>query len=451
MWPLRSIAYFIVFWVACVAALVNPIWGVVNYMFVYQANPTATWWGKPMTDMGMRFSLIAAGFTIVGLFTGRKHVPIVRPILSFWEVGIGVLILIAAVNLVIGVGYNDSSAFAFEKFWKVMLFVMILTRLASTRENLRMVVWTLVLGSMYLGFDAYTAPLHAFVEGRLDRVGGPDISTTSGAAAHLVSMLPIIGVALLTQNRWMPRLIIGLSGALVVNAIILCRTRSAFIGFAFGAVVALLLTPRTRRFTIYGLFIVGGMAGYSLTDDHFWRRMETLLDPHLVETDQATAVRKQIWMASLHIVADYPLGIGPGNFTQIIGDYDPRHRRRATHNSLVVCVTELGILGGVVFLMMVCGSVYLLYRSSRLAHLTRYPIETKIYAYGFFISFTIYFVTALGTQRFYCESFWWVLSLPLCLHRVVQREAASAWLPELCGQPAEWEEASLHGRVEPAL
>ena len=34
-----------------------------------------------------------------------------------------------------------------------------------------------------------------------------------------------------------------------------------------------------------------------------------------------------------------------------------------------------------------------------------------------------YFVTSLGTQRFYCESYWWVLVLPLALYRIVRVEA----------------------------
>ena len=292
MWPLRSIAYFLLFWGACIAALFNPIWGVVNYMFVYQTNPTATWWGKPLADMGIRLSLIAAGFTIVGLFTGRKHVPEVRPVISWWEAGALTLVAVAAINLVIGVGYHPSTAFAFDKLWKVILFVMILTRLASTRDNLNVVVWTLALGGMYLGYDAYTAPNHAFVEGRLDRVGGPDISTTSGAAAHMVAMLPIIGIAFLTTPHWRYKLIAAVSGALVVNAVILCRTRSAFLGFAVGGIAALLLTPKARRYTIYGLLGVGAVAGFSLTDDLLWERMATLTDTRLIDTDPATAIRK---------------------------------------------------------------------------------------------------------------------------------------------------------------
>jgi len=451
MWPLRSIAYFIFFWVTCAASLINPIWGVVNYILVYQANPTVTWWGKPITDLGLRFSLIAVCFTMVGLFTGRKYVPEVRPVFSPWELGAFLLVAIAAVTLFTGFGPTPAALFEFEKFWKEMLFVMLLTRMASTRTNLRIVVWTLVVGSLYLGYDAYTAPSDAFVLGRLDKIGGPDISTTSGAAAHLVAMLPIIGAAFLCARRWPGKLLAIVSGAFVVNAIILCRTRSAFVGFLCGTVVAVLIAPRARRFRIHFLLIIGALSAYSLTDNLFWKRMSTLTDERLVESDRATAVRKEIWEASIQILEDHPFGIGPGNFTQVIGDYDPRHYRRACHNSVVGCFVELGIQGGIVFLCIVLGSIYLLYRSVRLADLSEDPLESRLLAYGFFISLVTYFVTALGTQRFYCESFWWVLCLPLCLYRSVTREIASpAIVPELSQQAGAFEEFILVDRLAPS-
>ena len=52
MWPLKTILYFVLFWLGCFVALVNPIWGVVNYMIAYQTNPTNTWWGKPLMAQG---------------------------------------------------------------------------------------------------------------------------------------------------------------------------------------------------------------------------------------------------------------------------------------------------------------------------------------------------------------------------------------------------------------
>jgi len=422
MWPLKSLLYFFLFWAACAMALFNPIWGVMNYMFAYQTDPTKTWWGVPLVDLGMRFSLLAAGSTALGLVFGRKHVPAVRPAFSLWEWGIVVLFAIAVVNIGLGVGYGPVARLEFGKFWKVLLFTLILVRMASTRKNLHMVMWVLVIGCLYLGYDAYTAAPSAFLLGRLETIGGPDFSTTSGAAAHFSAMLPIIGAAFLIAKNWKWRVLALISGALMVNAVIMCRTRSAFIGLGVGILTAFLVAPRARRFRIHVLLISGCAMAFALTDDHFWERMGTLSDQALLETDLATVSRREIWWASLRIIADYPLGVGVGNFTKVIGDYDPRHHKRASHNSLVVCFTELGIQGGLVFSLMAMGSVWLLHRSSKLAERCDEPLETQFMFYGLLISLVTYLVTALGTQRFYCESFWWILGLPLSLYRAVLSE-----------------------------
>ncbi len=422
MWPLRTILFFGVFWTACFLALANPIWGMLSYLVVYQTDPTSTWWGTPLTDIGIRFSFLAAGFTALGMITARRKVPEVRPVFSWWEWGVVGLFLIGCMTALLGIGFGPTARWEFEKFWKVLLFTLMLARLASTRRNLHMILWTLVVGSLYLGYDAYTAPTSAFVLGRLERIGGPDFSTTSGAAAHLSAMLPIIGAMFLIVRKWKWKLLAAVSGAFSVNAIIMCRTRSAFIGLVCGILTAFMLAPRVKRYRIHALLISGCALTFALTDDNFWLRMGTMTDQAALDTDLATISRKEIWEASWRILADHPLGIGVGNFTQIIGDYDRRHYRRSTHNSLIVCFVELGVQGGIVFLMIVGGSAVMLHRASRLAPLCEKPFETKMLSYGLLISLVTYCVTALGTQRFYCESFWWVLAFPLCLYRGVRRE-----------------------------
>lgn len=424
--------FFGLFWVACAMALVNPIWGVVTYMLVYQIHPPDTWWGMPLTALGLRFSMLAAVFTLLGMFTGRKHVPEVRPAFTAWEWGVLALVVIAAMNLAIGVGSGPRTLQMFEKLWKVLLFVLILGRLATTRHNLRLVVWALVVGSLYVGYDAFTAPSSSFWLGRLEQIGGPDFSTTSGAAAYMAAMLPIVGTAFLIARRWRWRLLACVSGVLLINAIILCRTRSAFVGLLFGALSAVMVTPRVRRYRIYLLLIIGAAGAFSLTDDYFLDRMGTLTDKQALAEDPAAVTRTEIWWISLRILSDHPLGIGTGNFTKVVGLYSPEHYKRATHNTLITCFVELGIQGGIVFVLMIMGSVRMLYRSARMAHLSDDPVETRMLAFGFFVSLVTYFVTALGTRRFYCESFWWILVLPLCLHRVVSREAvAEVEVPQL--------------------
>lgn len=423
MWPLKTMLYFGTFWLACLMSLLNPIWGVVNYMIVYQLNPTNTWWGKPIMGLGIRFSLVAMLFLLVGYLLRPKRIPSIPGGLSAWEAGVIAMVAIGGFTKLIGFGYDPLAHYAFEKLWKMMLFVLVLGRLASSRENLRLVMWTIVAGTIYLGYDAYTANPDDFVHGRLEEIGGADFSTTSGAAAHTVSMLPIIGAVFLTSRNGWSRVVTALAGGLAVNTFILCRTRSAFVGLFVGAMAAFLLAPRVRRYRIHVLLVMGAITAFSLTDHHFWVRISTLTDRTVLENDLATVNRKEIWKVSARVLADHPLGIGPGNAPTVIGTYDYRYWKRSTHNTLVVCFVELGVQGGLLLIVMVGGSIRYLYQSHRLAPLTRNPVETQLLAYGFMVSLVTYMVTGLGTERFYCESFWWVLALPQSLYRIALRES----------------------------
>ena len=433
MWPLRTIFYFVLFWAGCLTALVNPIWGVVTYLMVYHTHPAVKWWGIPLVQVhGLRFSLLAVGFTIIGLWTGRKNVPRTRPILSLWELGVLGLLALAFINLLLGAAYGPGAQYALEKFWKLQVFVFILARLATTRRNLKLVIWALVGGSFYLGYDAFTAPGHMFLLGRLENFGGPDTTTSSGASAHLAALLPIVGIAFLAARQWRWKLAAAVAGALSFNAIVLCRTRSAFVGLIAGAAAAVLMAPRAKRYRIHLLLVLGGVLAFALTDTHYWERMTTLTSKQRVTADEAIMTRWDIWKASGRILADHPMGVGLGNFAAVIGDYDERYERRSPHNTVIMAFCELGILGGLLFLALCLGSVRLLFRCSKLAALTDNPLETKLMAYGLLVSLVTYFVAGLGTERFSCESFWWILVLPLCLHRMVTREAAArAEVPEL--------------------
>ena len=422
MWPSRTIAFFISFWVLCALALTNPIFGIVNYVLVYQMNPTNTWWGRPLSDIGIRFSMLAAATTILGLAIGRKHVPSIRPIVSPWEIGVFLLVALGALGLAIGYEYGPHTVTVFEKLWKMMLFVIVIGRIATTRPNVKIFLWSLVIGTLYIAYDAYTAPPSSFWLGRLESIGGPDFATTSGTGAHLSAMLPLIGVVFLITPSWKLRALAAVTGALAVNAIIMCRTRSAFIGLAAGAVIAVLAAPKARRYRIHLMIGVGSVLAFSMADEHFITRMKTLTDPNLIENDPAAATRVRIWQLAAEIIADHPMGVGPGNFTRIIGDYQKDHYKRSSHNTVVVCLTELGVIGGIVLMLMVVGSMGYLYKTARLAERSDAPLETKMMVYGSLIAVVTYFVTGLGTERFYCESYWWVMVLPMCLNRMVRRE-----------------------------
>lgn len=462
MWPLKTLAFFGLFWLTCLMALVNPIWGLINYIIVYQVNPNVKWWGIPLRNMGIRFSLLAFAFTALGLFLGNKRIPKFKPTISLWEIGIATLVLFGLTNMVLGLGddlrgwfgredeYSWLVPLVFDKLWKMMLFVLILGRLAASRRNLTLVLWALAIGSLNIGVDALNAPRSAFRDGRLNDIGGIDFLSTSGAAGHLTAMLPLIGVLFLISRGWISRGFAAVCAAFTCNAIIMCRTRSAFIGMACGALAAMLLAPKARRFRIHLLLAIGAICAFALTDGYFWNRMATLTHPETLVQDRATLSRTAIWGISLQILADNPHGVGPGNFPQVIGWYSGgNYSLRSSHNTFLVCLVELGVQGGAVFLFLVVASFTFLHRSVKLADRTDRPLETRMLAYGMTVSLVTYLVLGMGTERFYTESFWWVLVLPLCLHRTTSTEArVNAEEPLLAVSPALPAESVPHRRLD---
>ena len=109
MWPLKTVAYFAFFWLGCLAALFNPIWGVLNYMLVYQSDPTDRWWGIPISDLGVRFSLFAALSVLLGMLLSRGKLPKFSPAFSWWELGLVGLFLVGLLNVIIGVGFGPTA------------------------------------------------------------------------------------------------------------------------------------------------------------------------------------------------------------------------------------------------------------------------------------------------------------------------------------------------------
>ncbi len=445
MWPIKTILFAILYSALCLGSLMDPSFGVLNYVLVYQVDPQSAWWGIPLRDMGIRFSMYAAACMLVGMLVGRRTPS--RAALSgrLWELGVFLLVLVGFLGIFTGVGYTGESAARLDKFWKMLLFVLIMGRLLTTRETLRRFLWTIVIGTLYLGREAFIAGPSRFHLGRLNDIGGPDFQFSSGFAVHLGAVLPLVGAALLIAKSWYGRILALAAGAFGFNAMILCRTRSAIVALAAGAAVAALVAPKQRRYRIIVLLVICGVFGSTLTDPGFWQRMLTITDPVTRATDTAIVTRLDVWQVGLRMIRDYPLGVGAGNFEQMTRAY--YHERRAAHNTFLNCIAELGIPAGIIFLTMLTSSFLRLHRAMREAEGIPGFLEIRYIGYGAFVSMVTYVVAGFFTERFYTESFWWVLTLPLCIQRTIENELAQAQLAAMSMPPPELEHGSpLTGR-----
>jgi len=425
---------------SCGVSLYNPLVGAAAYMMIYQLSPEAQWWGKPLMGLGIRYSLWAAMAMVAGMITqlGTRRSRSLRPMFALWEILTVVIVLIAVAGYLVHEVVYPVQTVIMDKFWKMLFFVLCFTRLVTTRRHLLVVAWVLVVGSLLLGHKAYDTPASEFVSGRLTSVGGPDFCDSSGFAAHMAAMLPLIGATFLVTRRWWLRLIPMIAGAFTVNAIILCRTRSAFVALIVGAATAVVMAPRSWRWKMYPLVIVGAVGAYSLMDDYFVNRMRTMQTAEQRENDAAITLRHDIWRAGIQMIRDNPLGIGIGNFTRRIGEWDPLVRWRSAHNTFLVCAAELGIPGLIVFVLLVglsLGQLHLVYRA---ADATHDPAGMRMWVYASLLSMVMYMTAGQFTEKFYSESLWWVLALPTCLRRIAlgERQAAATvadapWRAEL--------------------
>lgn len=422
MLPWRSIAFLAYFFGMCSASLVVPALGLANYMLIYQVFPEHTWWHIPLEPLGIRWSMTAALFMMAGMVLSLPRLRSVRPALSVWDLCALGMAAVVAVGEFTGLGPSRDSAVLVDKFLKVILFVFCLTRITTTKRNFNIVIWALVLGSVYIGHDAWNAPSGAFARGRLDQIGGPDFRHSSGLAAHMAMMLPLIAASFMTCRSWLLRTVPAVSGVLTVNTIILCRTRSAFIGLACGAVAAVLCAPKRRRFlTLAALGVALAGANY-LTDEPYRRRMSTLRDRETLMSDPAASRRVQIWHLASEIIRDHPFGVGVGNFVPTIAAMDRQLGRRAAHNTFVLCWAELGLQGMLLFMTLFAISVVQTWQCLRRASDTEDPVWTRYMAYGLFVSIIVCAGTQMFTERLYTEAFWWILALPGCLKRIVVHE-----------------------------
>jgi O-antigen ligase len=305
------------------------------------------------------------------------------------------------------------------KMTKVIIFVLILTHVATSFKRLEIVLWAIIVGAIGLGLEAYTAGEAAFKTARLNFVGGPDFCESNGLAMHLAATLPIIAIMFM-RSRWPAKLVCLAAGVLTVNAIAMTRCRGAFVGLAAGMVVALIAAPKGNRKYVVAGMVVMLIGSLYLMDKGFWTRMETIQIKKY--GDESGLSRMAIWAGSPELVQDHPLGVGAGNFPAHIGKYVPQHPSRDAHNTYVLCYSELGVQGLLLYLVILGSALALLRRVyMRLRRMPARMSGNYIWLpYGIALSVIVLMVNGITTSRLYSEGPWWFLAMPVCLIRCME-------------------------------
>jgi O-antigen ligase len=415
---IKTLVFFWFFLLAAVGSVfVHPIIGVVGYVMTYVVAPASQWWGESLVDMGMRFSLFMAVATAAGMLFQSSKLTFPG---KFYAQELLFLLLVGWIFLSTYIGLPGYLAENFAlKLLKVAVFLWMLIRIVDCQRNYEIFLWALVLTTAYVGFDALGVSTEYF--GRIDRgVGGSDFAEGNFLATHFAMVLPFTGILFIKGTTKQKLLLVVVAG-LLVNGIVLCRSRGVFVALLLGFVAAIYFAPKGWRSRIATLVIIALIGGLFLVDEGFIQRMQRINpDIGAIEMqDDSSAGRILAWKAALSMARDHPLGIGQGNFFQYVGHYQPDIPGKDTHNTYLRALAELGIPGLGLILAMIWNAFSMLRRQKKRIAVNNLPHDLHLHVYALSVALIIFLVAGMFITETYIEEFYWLLMFPVLLERVI--------------------------------
>lgn len=357
-------------WVAVAAICVlmafrRSAWAVAFYMMTFFAAPHLWWWGRDLPSL--RYAVIAGLLLLGSLFIERsRHAdepP--RPFGAVHRAAIAMAVNATIVHFVIG-STPSVSIDNYVEMLKYVLLFFLLCYAIRTKDDMRIVLMAIAIGAAYIGYEATINERGSFVRGRLEGIGAPAADTSNSLASVMLLALPLIG-SLVVGGKVTHWITVGIGAPLVLNVVLFCNSRGAFLGLiAAGLTVLLLSRGETRKQALKALGL-GAVALYLLLGDPkiLDRFATTFVGSE--NRDASAAGRLEVWQAGLLMLADYPLGDGGGSFKSVRGNQylrevaGDRLADRSLHNGYLTEATEWGIQGfalRMIFIFAACAYAY---------------------------------------------------------------------------------------------
>ena len=419
---LKTILYLILLFFGIAGSVTyHPIVGLLGYLFTYNINPVSQWWGITLVRWGVRYSLLLAVATGLGIIFQRSKLKF-NKLFESQEILLIVFLGIIWLSILLGFGFNQAESNA-VKMAKVVIVLLMASHIITDIKRYEIMIWTLILAGLYLGYETYIAPGWMFHGARLDYgVGGSDFSEGNFLGAHFAMLLPFIGIMFL-KGGWKTKAICLASGVFVVNSIILCRSRGVFLGIIAGVIAAVVFSVPGYRRKILAVVGIGLVGAILLTDPGFWTRMEHI-DVNVSQMDTSSQGRILAWKTALSMSLDHPLGVGEGNFKSYVGRYNREIAGKDTHNTFLRCLAELGFQGAFVFLLLIGNAFRIVFLLKKDIALLPDKKDFMWHIYALKVALITYLVAGMFITHTYVEEFYWLLMFPLFLKRSVKNEIA---------------------------
>lgn len=327
------------------ATLTRPVYAVALYMLTFFLSPPFWWWGDLIEPY--RWNLIS-GFILLGAALVSPAPQPTQRVRTVLIVSLAMILNAVFVNFAIA-GNSYHSADSFTEFIKFFLLMYMIIRTVRSIDDLQIVMLAILLGAAYIGYEATVNERGKIVQNRLEGVGAPGATTANHFASLMVTVLPLVAPFFLVGRLWQKVLVVCLA-PLLVNTILLCNSRGAFLAAIFSAGVFIATAPKEVRSKAWKVVGIGALGVFFMLGDAriIDRFMTTFSSSE--ERDRSAQSRLDFASAGLAMIADYPLGAGGHGFKKVHGVKYLRaagasNVARAVHNGYLNEACEWGLQG----------------------------------------------------------------------------------------------------------
>ena len=346
-----------------VLALRRPAWAIGLYMQTFFAAPQLWWWGDEIPQL--RYALWAGVVLLATTLIQKAQSP--DDAGHKWTIVHKAAVLMcinaALVHYVFAVDRTISGETLIELLKFTLLFYLMWTCIRD-KTDFRTAVMSIAVGGFYIGWEITVNDRGNFSGSRLEGVGAPGADTANSLASLMLTCLPLIS-SLLIDGKKRHKFVAVLAAPMVLNVLLLCNSRGAFLGLV-GTGIAFLLIARgkTRKQALQSMAL-GGVVLYLLLGDPkiFERFTTTFVGSE--QRDNSAESRLIFWEAALRMLNDYPFGAGGGSFkynlgrryqAQIVGA--DAAQDRSIHNGYLTEATDWGVQG-LIFKLLMMGAALL--------------------------------------------------------------------------------------------
>jgi len=412
-----SAAAFVLFAVVCsvLAFRRHPIYGLYFYLATTYVHPPSRWWNYILPDL--RWALLSAVVCVLAVAFHRGRLS-QRPPWTSSAPAI-ILSLYAAwmwlqTPWALSVEEHLNGTVLFTKYILAFWFIY---RIADTKELIRDVMLFHAAGCAMLGLMARLSHRDF---GRVEGVGGPGIDDANSLGMFLATGAVVCIALLLSQRGWRRLLAICLL-PLLLEGFVVTNSRGAFLGLAMGVAVLLFARSVAYNKAMLTLGVVVALVAAVAVDQKFIDRMSTIGDVTSESVDAEMSARSRVTLmrAQLEMARDHPMGVGHRGTVELSPQYldriwldhggrDP-DSGRSSHNAFLSALVEQGVLGALLFLILVGWVVRTIWRVRSMRRRDDDP-ELVMLAAGLCGALGVVFVAGLATDYLTTEVQFWLFA-----------------------------------------